>query len=506
MDAASEREIDTAGWHKLADALEPESRCFIDGEFLDAKSGATFETINPATGDAIAEVARGAADDIDAAVAAARRAFKRGVWSKVAPRKRMGVLYRLSQLIGERAKEFALLDTLDMGKPISEMLESDVPGAVRTFQFFAETVDKLDGAVTNTAPSAFHYILRQPLGVVGCIVPWNYPLLMAAWKIAPALATGNSVVLKPAEQSPLSALLLARLFVEAGGPAGVLNVVTGFGEEAGKALALHDGVDKIGFTGSVEVGKLMLVYAGQSNMKRVMTECGGKTPQIVLGDVPDLDTAVRYAVDGIYGNQGEVCNAGSRLLVDQQILDEFTEKFRARAKAAFVPGDPLDPATTMGPLVTAEQRERVLGYVDIGNREGAQLDFGGRVPSGFERGYYVEPTLFTGVDNRMRIAREEIFGPVAAILPVRGAEDAIAIANDSIYGLAAAIWTSDVKTAHRFARDVEAGVVWINCFDHGDMTSIWGGFKQSGAGRDKCFEALLQNTQTKSVWLHLGDD
>jgi gamma-glutamyl-gamma-aminobutyraldehyde dehydrogenase len=286
----------------------------------------------------------------------------------------------------------------------------------------------------------------------------------------------------------------------------VLNVVPGLGEEAGKALALHDDVDKIGFTGSVEVGKLMLVYAGQSNMKRVTTECGGKTPQIVLGDVPDLDTAVDYAVSGIYGNQGEVCNAGSRLLVERKILEEFTEKFRAKAKTAFVPGDPLDPATTMGPLVTREQQQRVLGYVEIGVQDGATLDFGGGVPGGFEQGCYVEPTLFTGVNNAMRIAREEIFGPVAGILPVRDADDAIRIANDSIYGLAASIWTSDVTTAHRFARDVEAGVVWINCFDQGDMTSSWGGFKQSGSGRDKCFEALLHHTQTKSVWLELGED
>jgi len=286
----------------------------------------------------------------------------------------------------------------------------------------------------------------------------------------------------------------------------VLNVVTGLGEEAGKALALHNDVDKIGFTGSVEVGKLMMVYSGQSNMKRVTTECGGKTPQIVLGDTPNLNTAVEYAVNGIYGNQGEVCNAGSRILVEHGILDDFTKRFRAKARTAFVPGDPLDPATTMGPLVTAEQQSRVLGYVEIGKQDGATLDFGGGVPQGLERGCYVEPTLFTGVDNSMRIAREEIFGPVAGILPVRNADDAIAIANDSIYGLAASIWTSDVNKAHRFARDIEAGVVWVNCFDHGDMTSIWGGYKQSGFGRDKCLESLLHHTQTKSVWLHIGDE
>ena len=505
MNASDAANLDAGGWRKLADQLVPETRCFIDGEFVPARSGATFQTLDPATGAVLAEVSRGGGDDIDAAVAAARRAFKSGVWSRMAPRDRMQVLYDYGRLIERNTVEFALLDTLDMGKPISEMIGADVPGSALTFQYFAETIDKLDGMVTNTASDALHYILRQPLGVVGCVVPWNYPLLMAAWKIAPALAAGNTVVLKPAEQSPLSALLLAKLFLEAGGPPGVLNVVPGFGEEAGKALALHNDVDKIGFTGSVEVGKLMLVYAGQSNMKRVTTECGGKTPQIILGDTPDLDTAVEYAVNGIYGNQGEVCNAGSRLLVEQRILEEFTEKFRRRARTAFAPGDPLDPETTMGPLVTTEQQKRVLGYVEIGKREGAELDFGGGVPSGLEQGAYVEPTLFTGVDNSMRIAREEIFGPVAAILPVQHVDQAIDIANDSIYGLAASIWTSDVTTAHRFARDIEAGVVWINCFDHGDMTSIWGGFKQSGNGRDKCFEALLGHTQTKSVWLHLGD-
>jgi gamma-glutamyl-gamma-aminobutyraldehyde dehydrogenase len=506
MDASVATGLDAAGWHKLAGRLEPETRCLIDGEFVPAASGATFQTLNPATGQVLAEVARGVADDVDAAVTAARRAFKSGVWSRMAPRDRMEVLHRYGRLIQENATQFALLDTLDMGKPISDMLTSDVPDSAHIFQYFAETIDKLDGLVTNTAASALHYILRQPLGVVGCIVPWNYPLMMASSKLAPALAAGNTVVLKPAEQSPLSALLLGRLFLEAGGPAGVLNVVTGLGEEAGKALALHQDVDKIGFTGSVEIGKLMMVYAGQSNMKRVTTECGGKTPQIVLGDTPDLDTAVEYAVSGIYGNQGEVCNAGSRLLVERSIVDEFTEKFRARTRTAFVPGDPLDPETTMGPLVTTQQRARVLEYVDIGKRDGARLDFGGGVPAGLEHGAYMEPTLFTSVDNGMRIAREEIFGPVAGILTVRDADEAIEIANDSIYGLAASIWTSDVTVAHRFARDVEAGVVWINCFDHGDMTSIWGGFKQSGFGRDNCFESLLQHTQTKSVWLHLGDD
>ena len=495
--------ITSAEWHKRATSLKPRTDLFIDGRFVKSRSGATFPTINPATGLVIAEMAKGGADDIDAAVASARKAFRSGVWSKMAPRDRMTVLYKFADLIGQRLEEFALLDCLDMGKPISDMMNADGPFSQLTFQFFAECIDKMEGAVTNTASDAFHFITREPLGVVGCVVPWNYPLMMAAWKVAPALAAGNSVVLKPAEQSPMSALLLAELFMEAGGPAGVFNVVNGLGEEAGKALALHNDVDKIAFTGSVEVGKLMLVYAGQSNMKKVTTECGGKTPQIIMGDVPDLEVAAQYAVNGIYANQGEVCSAGSRILVDASLYDDFVQKFMDRAPS-FAPGDPLDPATTMGPLVTGEQQKRVLDYIDIGKKEGAKLVFGGSRPGNFDKGYYVEPTLFAGVTPKMRIAQEEIFGPVAAVIPFKNAEQAIEIANDSIYGLAASIWTRDVSVAHKMARDVQAGMVWVNCFDHGDMTQPWGGYKQSGNGRDKCFEALLAHTQTKSVWMHLG--
>jgi len=335
-------------------------------------------------------------------------------------------------------------------------------------------------------------------------VPWNYPLMMASWKCAPALAAGNSVVLKPAEQSPLSALLLARILAEAGVPDGVFNVVNGYGEDAGRALALHMDVAKIAFTGSTEIGKLMMVYAGQSNMKRVSTECGGKTPQIILKDVGDLDVAVSYAVNGIYGNQGEVCNAGSRLLVQESLAASFIERFRKKAAESFKPGDPLDPATTMGPLVTEEQQKRVLGYIEAGKAGGAQLAMGGTVPSGLAHGNYVSPTLFTGVTSSMKIAQEEIFGPVAAVIPFKDVAEATRIANDSIYGLAASIWTSDLTTAHKLARDVEAGVVWVNCFDHGDMTMPFGGYKQSGQGRDKCFETVLAHLQTKSIWINLG--
>jgi gamma-glutamyl-gamma-aminobutyraldehyde dehydrogenase len=397
------------------------------------------------------------------------------------------------------------MESIDVGKPIRDVLgeQGDIAASSLTIRFFAEAIDKVEGAVTNTATSAFHYIIREPLGVVACIAPWNYPLMIAAWKVAPALAMGNSVILKPAQVSPLSATLFAKLFLEAGGPPGVFNVVHGTGSTAGKALALHMDVDKISFTGSTEVGKLMMVYAGQSNLKRVTVETGGKSPQIITADAPDLDAAVEYAVNGVYANKGEMCSAGSRLLVDARIHDEFVARFQEKAKANFHIGDPLDPSTTMGPLVSRNQQKAVLGYIDIAKQEGATCALGGRTPPGFDQGAYVEPTLFTGVQHAMRIAREEVFGPVAAVLKFRTNEEAVEIANDSIFGLAAGIWTRDVATAHKMARDIDAGVIWVNCYDLSDMTQPWGGFKQSGTGRDKCLETLLTVSQTKSVWVNL---
>lgn len=506
MNLDDARQLSAADWRGRAAGLEPEGRHFIDGDYVDAVEGGRFEDLNPATGEAFAAITRGTSADVDRAVASGLDAFRAGSWSRMAPRERMTILYRYATLLERHADELALLDVLDMGKPIKDMLASDVPASVECFQYFGETIDKIEGAVTNTASDALHYILRQPLGVVGCIVPWNYPLMMAAWKVAPALAAGNSVVLKPAEQSPLSAGLMARLFIEAGGPPGVFNVVQGYGEEAGEALALHDDVAKIAFTGSVEVGKQMLIYAGRSNMKRVTTECGGKSPQILMADLEQIDTAVQYAVDGIFSNQGEVCNAGSRLLVDRRIADDFVQRFTEVGGAGYLPGDPLDPATTLGSLVNREQQARVLGYIEAGQKEGAKLAMGGGVPEAWRDGAYVEPTLFTGVSNDMRIAREEIFGPVGAVIPFDSPAEAVRIANDTVYGLAASIWTRDVNTAHRMARDIEAGVVWVNCFDHGDMTQPWGGYKQSGNGRDKCFQSILDHTQSKSVWVHLGSD
>ena len=493
--------LTTRDWHSRSTQLKYATGHFIDGEHVSGGKG-RFTVTNPATGEPLCEVAAGSADDIDRAVASCRASFKAGVWRHMAPRDRLGVLSRLAQLIEKNAERFSLLDTLCMGKPVRDMLGIDVPAAAQTFTYFAELSDKIDGAVTATAADAFHYILREPLGVVGCIVPWNYPLLMASWKVAPALAAGNSVVLKPAEQSPLSGLLLAELFVEAGGPPGVLNVVNGLGETAGAALALHRDVAKIAFTGSTEIGKLMLVYAGQSNMKRVSLECGGKSPQIFLADLEDLDRAVTYAINGIYGNMGEVCNAGSRLLIDKPIAEAFVARFIERGKSAYKAGDPLDPETNLGPLVTAQHRTRVLDYIGKGKRDGARLEFGGDAPS--LPGSFVNPTLFSGVNNTMTIAREEIFGPVASAIVVDGLDDALTIANDSIYGLAASVWTRDLNRAHKAVRSLEAGVIWVNCFDHGDMTQPFGGYKQSGQGRDKCLESLLGYTQTKSAWIHLG--
>lgn len=487
-------------WRKQAAALRFEGRLFIDGDFVPGRSGAVFESVNPATGEVIAEISRGDAEDIDRAVASGLRTFKTGVWSRMPPRQRMAVLLRFADLIEAHAGEFAMIDTIDMGKPIAEMLTVDVPLAVLCIRFTAECIDKVQGSVGATSSDVLSYVLRQPLGVVGCIVPWNYPLLMTAWKIAPALSAGNSVVLKPAEQSPLSAVLLARLFVEAGGPPGVLNVVNGFGPEAGKALALHSDVEKIAFTGSAEIGKLMMVYSGQSNLKKVSTECGGKSPHVIMSDVADLDTAATWAAMGVFGNQGEVCAAGSRILVHRKIRDEFVEIFRSKAEAGYVPGDPLDPATSMGPMVDISQQKRVLNYIDIGKQAGAECILGGSVPSGLERGAFVAPTIFTGVDNTMTIAREEIFGPVASIIAFDDYDEAVRISNDTSFGLAAGIWTSDLNIAHRFARDVEAGMIYINSYMNGDMQFPFGGWKQSGNGRDKCMDALLSYLQTKSVW------
>lgn len=508
MKLADIESLDLQHWTAIAGSAKEniESRLFIDGDYTDAVSGGRFVTVNPANGETLAEMAEGMPEDIDRAVASARAAFRSGSWSRIAPRERMEILYRFAQLIDEHAGELAVLETLDMGKPIGDVVAEDIPAVIDTIRFMAEGIDKIDGSVTNTDNDSMHLVIREPLGVVGCISPWNYPLLMATWKIAPALAAGNTVVLKPAEQSPMSCVKLAELFIRAGGPAGVFNVVNGMGETAGKALALHPDVAKISFTGSTEVGKLILQYAGQSNMKRVGLECGGKSPQIFMADLPDMESAVDAAYNGVFANMGEVCSAGSRLLVERPIYHEFIERFIAQGQYAYIPGDPLNPDTNMGPLVDRGSQRRVLGMIEGGKQEGATLHFGGDAPQELSQGAYVNPTLFGDVNNNMSIARNEIFGPVASVIPFDGPDEALAIANDTIYGLAAGIWTRDINKAFRLVKNIEAGVVWVNSYEDGDMTQPFGGYKQSGQARDKCMESLKSYTQSKSAWIRLAPE
>ena len=489
-------------WKREATRLAIRTQAFIDGKYVAAASGETFDCVNPATGEAIAKFAACDKEDVDRAVIAARRAFESGSWSRMAPAGRKKRLQKLAELMLKHAGELALLETLDMGKPIRDSSTIDVPAAANCIAWNGEAIDKLYDQVAPTDPNVVALITREPLGVVGAVVPWNFPLLMGCWKIGPALATGNSMVLKPAEQSPLTAIRLAELVLEAGIPEGVFNVVPGFGETAGQAIGLHMDVDAVAFTGSTEVGKYFLQYAGRSNMKHVSLECGGKTPHIVMADCPDLEAAAKAAAFGIFFNQGEVCNAGSRLLVDATIKDAFLAKVVEVGKR-MQPGDPLDPKTRMGAIVDKTQLERVLGYIEAGKQEGAELKMGGKRARADSGGYYVEPTVFDKVDNRMKIAREEIFGPVLSTIAFKDAEEAVRIGNDTIYGLAAAVWTRDINTAHRTAKALRAGVVWVNCFDEGDMSTPFGGFKQSGFGRDKSIHALSKYTELKTTWIRL---
>ncbi|MDR3441270.1 aldehyde dehydrogenase [Telmatospirillum sp.] len=489
-------------WRQRADHLDIRSQAFIDGRFTDALDGRRFDCISPIDGRVVAEVAECAEADVDRAVSSARAAFEDGRWSEQAPAQRKAILLAFAQLVEGHAEELALLETLDMGKPISDSLSVDVPATVRCLRWYAEAADKIYGEVAPTGPQVLATITREPLGVVAVVVPWNFPMIMTAWKIAPALAAGNSVVVKPAEQSPLSALRLAELAVEAGLPAGVLNVVPGFGPVAGRALGLHGDVNGAFFTGSTEVGKLFLQYSAQSNMKRIGLECGGKSAQIILESCSDLDAAASSAASAIFFNQGEMCTAGSRLVVQRGVHDAVMERLLRHA-AAYQPGDPLDPATTMGALVDEQHTKRVLSYVDIGRTDGARLAMGGGRDRAESGGCYVQPSIFDGVTNDMRIAREEIFGPVLSVITVDSVDEAVAVANDSDYGLAAALWSDDVNVVHKVARRLKAGMVYVNCYDADDMTVPFGGFKQSGIGRDKSLHALEKYTELKTTWLRL---
>ena len=454
--------------------------------------------MTPRNGTVINRVADCDAADVDLAVAAARRAFDDGRWRNLHYRDKKQTLFALADLMERDAETLAVLESLDVGKPIKDALAIDIPQAIRTLRYYAEALDKVYGEVGPGTSDRFSFAVHEPLGVVGAIVPWNFPLHMAMWKVAPALAMGNSVVLKPAEQSPMTALKLGQLALEAGLPAGVLNVVPGMGATAGKALALHMDVDMIAFTGSGAVGRLLMQYSGQSNLKRISLELGGKSPQIVFADCPDLDAAAFHAAWGIFFNQGEVCTAASRLLVHEAIADAFLDKLLDVAKR-IVPGDPLEPKTNFGAMVSAEQMQTALRYIEIAGREGASLKLGGkraRVDSG---GFFVEPTVFDQVTPDAALSREEVFGPVLAVTRFAEPDQAIRLANATVYGLAAGLWTRDVSLAHRAAREIKAGLVWVNGWDACDITMPFGGFKQSGFGRDRSLHALHKYADLKSV-------
>ncbi|MEW6991621.1 aldehyde dehydrogenase [Colwelliaceae bacterium 6441] len=486
-------------WQKQAKNLVIESRAFINGQYVDSISGDTRTTVNPANGQVLANVASCGIEDADIAVVAARNAFESGVWSEMAPADRKIIMLRWADLIEQHQEEISLLETLDVGKPISDTIHVDVPSAIKSIRWNGEAIDKVYEQIAPTAPNTLGLISRLPLGVVAAIVPWNFPLSTTAWKVAPALATGNSVIVKPASNTPLTAIKIAGLASEAGIPDGVLQILPGPGGSLGKHLATHMDIDGMTFTGSTPVGKMLMEYSGQSNLKRTFLELGGKSPNIIFADA-NLEKAAAMAAMAVFYNAGQTCTAGSRLIVENSIKDKFLAMVVEHAKN-WLPGDPLDPETSMGPLVDKSQYDTISKYVGIGSKEGATLCCGGESISNNLDGYYYQPTIFSGVNNDMCIAQEEIFGPVLAVIGFDTTEEAIAIANDSIFGLAGAVWSQNINTAHKVAEKVRVGTMGINNYFGGDVTVPFGGFKQSGNGRDKSLHAFDDYTELKTTWI-----
>ncbi len=489
-------------WHAAAKALRIDGRAVIAGRRCGAASGQTFESLSPIDGRSLGAVARGQAADVDAAVACARKAFDDARWAGQPPAARKKVLQRFAEKILAARDELALLETLDMGKPIRYSLSVDVAATARCINWYAEAVDKVYDEIAPTSRNALALIQREPMGVIGAIVPWNYPMIMAAWKLGPALAAGNSVVLKPSEKSPFTALRLAELALDAGLPEGVFNVIPGYGDEAGEALALHMDVDAVGFTGSTRVGRKMLEYAGRSNLKRVYNELGGKSAFLVFNDFAEVQRAAQTVAACMFFNQGESCSAPSRVLVQREIADEFVRLVAVEAPK-YQPDDPLNANTEMGAIVDSTQLKTVLGYIDAGRSEGAQLACGGAQVRSESGGYFVQPTVFDAVTPSMRIAREEIFGPVLSVLRFDTEAEALALANASAYGLQASVWSDNLNRAHRVARALRAGTVHVNQYDEDDITVPFGGYKQSGNGRDKSLHAFDKYTELKTTWIRI---
>ena len=479
---------------------------YIDGKFVPAVGGRTYVSENPATGQPLAEVALGGAEDVDRAVAAARRAYNDGRWSGLSPSERKKILIRFADLIDANNDELATIETLDAGKPIADVRALDIPDTASTIRWHAEAIDKLYDQVAPTGPGAVAMVVREPAGVVGAVIPWNYPAQMAAWKLGPALATGNSVVIKPAQQTALSLLRMAELATEAGLPAGVLNVVPGPGDVVGAAIARHPDIDVVAFTGSTEVGRSFLHHSADTNLKRVVLELGGKSPQVVMADAPPLDAIAPRILDAIFWNMGENCSAGSRLIVHRSRRKELVDRLVTAATEEWRVGDPMDDSTRIGPLITRGHMERVLGYIEAGRADGARLVAGGKRVLVDTGGHFVAPTIFDDATNDMRIAQEEIFGPVLTVIPFDTEAEALAIANDTPYGLAASLYTNDLRTAHRMARAIRAGTVGVNAYSEGDLSTPFGGYKQSGfGGHDKSVHAHDQYTELKTIWIDMTE-